>query len=203
MAGKSTASLADHSSNTEGGLHEWPIDRRESAWATVYERHAPAVFRAAFRVTANRPAAEEVTQALFLDVWHRPTTFDPTKGSLRPWLATIAHRRGVDWVRQETARRTRERQDFEAPTSNSPNVEETVMASMTAERIQLALHDLCDTESAPIRLAYFGHRTYRQVAEDLGLAEGTVKSRIRTGLHHLAQALRDPPVDPTENASAP
>jgi RNA polymerase sigma factor (sigma-70 family) len=60
---------------------------------------------------------------------------------------------------------------------------------LMAEQVRLELTRLSDDERTPIRLAYFEGRTYRQVARDLALPEGTVKSRIRSGLHHMAEAL--------------
>jgi len=140
------------------------------------------VFNVAMRVTGDRSAAEEVTQAVFLDVWRRPGRFDPTRGSLRSWLATVAHHRSIDWVREEAARRRRELGDFQTRVAHLPDLEDTVAAALGAERVRCALSDLCEPERTAIGLAYFGGRTYRQVAQDLGVPEGTVKSRIRTGL---------------------
>ena len=176
-------------------------DRRlggdEVALADAYQRHGSVVFNVAMRVTGDRSAAEEVTQAVFLDVWHRPERFDPTRGSLRSWLAMLAHHRSVDWVREEAARRRRELRDFETRVAHLPDLEDTVAATLGAERVRCALSDLCETERSAIGLAYFGGRTYRQVAQELGVPEGTVKSRIRTGLAHLATALHSETVNPS------
>ena len=176
-------------------------DRRlggdEAVLADIYQRHGSVVFNLAMRVTRDRSAAEEVTQAVFLDVWRRPERFDPTRGSLRSWLAMLAHHRSVDWVREEAARRRRELRCFETRVAHLPDLEDTVAATLGAERVRCALSDLCETERTAIGLAYFGGRTYRQVAQELGVPEGTVKSRIRTGLAHLATALRSETVNPS------
>ena len=176
-------------------------DRRsggdEAVLADVYQRHGSVVFDVATRVTGDRSAAEEVTQAVFLDVWGRPERFDPTRGSLRSWLAMLAHHRSVDWVREEAARRRRELREFETRVAHLPDLEDTVAATLGAERVRRALYDLCEAERTAIGLAYFGGRTYRQVAQELGVPEGTGKSRIRTGLAHLATALRSETVNPS------
>lgn len=161
----------------------------EAALAAAYKGHSSTVYSVALRVTRNRSAAEDVTQAVFLDLWHRPQRFDPARGSFRSWLATVAHHRSVDWVREDLARRARERRDFESPVVPSPDVEEAVAATLTAERVRRALAVLNENERTAICLAYFGGHTYRQVAADLGIAEGTIKSRIRSGLARLAQEI--------------
>jgi len=60
---------------------------------------------------------------------------------------------------------------------------------MTAEKVRVALAALPEHQRTPIRLAFLGGRTYRQVAEELGVAEGTIKSRIRFGLRHMANTM--------------
>ncbi|TDD70907.1 sigma-70 family RNA polymerase sigma factor, partial [Actinomadura rubrisoli] len=66
---------------------------------------APLVHGLARRVTGDAEAARDVTQEVFAGLWERPLAFDPERGSLRGWLATLAHRRAVDWVRRESRRR--------------------------------------------------------------------------------------------------
>lgn len=170
-------------------LHGSLLGGNEAALADVHARHSSAVFNVALRVTGNRSAAEEVTQTVFLDLWRRPQRFDPARGSLRSWLTTVGRFRSVDWVRQETARSSRERRSFGSTVTHVPGVEETIAATIGAEQVRRALDDLSEKERTAIGLAYFGDRSYRQVASELGLAEGTVKSRIRAGLRRLAAAL--------------
>lgn len=162
----------------------------EVSLAEHYRRHSSLVFGVAVRLTGDRRAAEEVTQAVFLDLWRRPERFDPTRGSLATWLATLAHHRSVDLLRQEAARKRREAKD---PTGIDrwPGVEETVAATLAAERVRRALDDLSEPERTAIILAFYGGRSYRQVASELGVAEGTIKSRIRSGLQRLARALHE------------
>ncbi|MGI8984910.1 MAG: sigma-70 family RNA polymerase sigma factor [Acidimicrobiales bacterium] len=162
--------------------------------AEVYARHCSSVFNVALRVTGELPAAEEVTQDVFLDLWRRPERFDPARGALGPWLATVAHHRSVDHVRGASARRRREQRDVDAGSGHVHSVDEIVAAALGAERVRAALAELDEKERSAIVLAYFGGRTYREVAADLGVAEGTIKSRIRTGLRHLADNLRVEPV---------
>jgi RNA polymerase sigma factor (sigma-70 family) len=159
------------------------------ALAVLHDEYSSVVFAVAFRVTSDRAAAEDITQTVFLGLWRQPDRYDPARGSLRSWLATVAHHQAVDWLRLEESHRRRNRLHALEATVRAPDVEETVHAAMTAETVRVALAALPEHQRTPIRLAFLGGRTYRQVAEELGVAEGTIKSRIRFGLRHMANTM--------------
>jgi len=177
------------SAEWELGLRRRLLARQHQAFADLYDQYAAVVFGVAMRVTCNRQAAEDVSQAVFLEAWEHPDHFDAARGSWRSWLATLAHHGGVDWVRRELAGRARDGSQADLGLERVPDVGEAMESLLTAESVRLELTKLSDDERTPIRLAYFEGRTYRQVARDLALPEGTVKSRIRSGLHHMAEAL--------------
>jgi RNA polymerase sigma factor (sigma-70 family) len=160
----------------------------EAALGEVYDQFASFVYGLALRVIGDPRAAEDVSQDVFVTVWERPEAFDPERGSLRTWLGTLAHRRAVDYVRREEARRRRTERDA-ARRVSVPDVEEVAVALVTAERVREALELLPEEQRQAIQLAYFGGKTYRQVAEVLGIPEGTAKSRLRLGLRRIADAL--------------
>lgn len=160
----------------------------DAALREVYEQFASFVYGLAVRVIGDVRAAEDVSQDVFVAFWERPGAFDPERGSLRTWLGTLTHRRAVDHVRREEARRRRtEREASRAVVS--PDVEEMATALLAAERVRAALDLLPDAQRRAIQLAYFGGKTYRQVAEVLDIPEGTAKSRLRLGLRRIAEAL--------------
>jgi RNA polymerase sigma-70 factor (ECF subfamily) len=178
-----------------GRVDEWERDLRErliagdeSAVADLYDQFSSFVFGLARRVTGDRTAAEDVTQDVFVACWERPEVFDPERGRLRTFLGTLAHRRAVDWVRREEARWRRAAREA-ALVVRVPDVEEMVSALATAERVRAEVERLPLEQAAAIRLAYFGGKTYRQVAIELGIPEGTAKSRLRLGLRRIAVAL--------------
>lgn len=160
----------------------------EAALGEVYEQYASFVYGLALGVLGDARAAEDVSQDVFVSVWERPEAFDPDRGSLRTWLGTLAHRRAVDHVRREEARRRRAIKDAARP-ETTPDVEEMAVALVTAERVRAALDTLPDVQRRAIQLAYFGGKTYRQVAEVLEIPEGTAKSRLRLGLRRIAHTL--------------
>ena len=164
---------------------------RDDALAEVYRRHAGAVFGLARRLLGATTAAEEITQEIFLRLWNAPERFDVERGTLRSFLLAQTHSRSVDLLRSDGARRLREERDARSTAESGYDVEHEVWDMATAEHVRRALAAIPDTERAPIELAYFGGYSYRQVAELLGQPEGTVKSRIRSGLRRLRGELVD------------
>jgi RNA polymerase sigma-70 factor (ECF subfamily) len=160
------------------------------AFETVYDRVAPAVFGLIRRVLPDTAQAEEVAQEALLEVWRSAGRFDPARGSAMAWIMTIAHGRAVDRVRSERA--AAEREARAASTSAPPpgdEVAEAVEASLEAERVRHCLDGLTGTQRESITLAYYSGLSYPQVASALGVALGTVKTRIRDGLKRLRDCL--------------
>ncbi len=168
----------------------------EEALAEVYARHSGAVNGLARRILRDETLAEEITQEVFLRLWNNPEKFDAERGSLRSFLLAHTHGRSVDLIRSESARRTREDNEARMAPEATTNVEEQVLQSALAGEVKEALASLSEGERKAIELAYFGGHTYREVAEVLGEPEGTVKSRIRSGLKRLKVALSSAGLEP-------
>ena len=161
----------------------------QRALEELYERHGAALYGLARRVLVDADRAEEVVQEVFLRLWNEPERFEPARGALRSFLYRQVHSRSVERIRSEEARRRREeRHDREALPSDY-DVEAEAWQLIRSELVKDALARLSEGEREAITLAYFGGRTYREVAEQLDLPEGTVKSRIRLGLNKLASEL--------------
>lgn len=162
---------------------------QQEALAEAYRRHSGAVHGLARRILRDQTLSEEVTQEVFLRLWNRPEKFDPGRGSLRSFLLAHTHGRSVDLIRAESARRTREDNEARLTAEAGRNLEEEVWDMALAEHVRGALSSLAEGEREAIELAYFGGHTYREVARLLGEPEGTIKSRIRSGLRRLRLAL--------------
>ena len=156
-----------------------------AALAEIYRRHAGAVFGLARRLLVEPALAEEIVQEVFLRLWHDPARFDPERGTMRSFLLTQTHGRAVDALRADVARRGREDRDARRTASAGPDIEREVWDLTTAEHVRESLAALPTEEREAIELAYWGGYTYREVAVRLDAPEGTVKSRIRTGLRRL------------------
>ncbi|TYK49527.1 sigma-70 family RNA polymerase sigma factor [Actinomadura decatromicini] len=161
----------------------------DGALQHAYDHFSSLVHGLALRVTRSREAAEEITQDVFVHLWENPYAFDPGRGTLRTWLAMLAHRRAVDWVRREE----RQRRLLDAVERTEPAVPilDVIIADETGVRVRHAVAALPQRLREAVELAYYRGRTYRQAAIELGLPEGTVKSRIRSGLRTIADALAE------------
>jgi RNA polymerase sigma-70 factor, ECF subfamily len=157
----------------------------EDALAEAYRRHAGAVFALARRLLADRTLAEEIVQEVFLRLWNDPDRFDPDRGSLRSYLLAQCHGRSVDLIRSESSRRRREEKELTLAAEAGYDLEHEVWDIAVADRVKATLQTLPEGEREAILLAYFGGHTYREVADLLGTPEGTVKSRIRSGLKKM------------------
>jgi len=164
---------------------------RDDALAEAFRRHAGAVYALARRVLGDGTSAEEVVQEVFLRLWNAPDRFDPDRGSLRSFLLAQAHGRAVDLVRADTSRRRREEHQVLASAEAGYDIEHEVLDLAVAEHVKRAVNSLPVDERKAIELAYFGGHTYREVAVLLHEPEGTIKSRIRSGLRRMRVALAE------------
>jgi RNA polymerase sigma-70 factor (ECF subfamily) len=159
------------------------------ALAEAFRRHSGAVYALSRRLLSNSAQADEVVQEVFLRLWNTPERFEPSRGSLRSYLLAHAHGRSIDLLRSDTARRKRENRDAERETAGNYDLELEVGDVIVAEQVREAVATLDAEEREAIEMAYFGGHTYREVAALLGQPEGTVKSRIRTGMNRLRSSL--------------
>jgi len=165
------------------------------AFAEAYRRHAGAVFALAQRMLWERSLAEELVQEIFLRLWEHPDRFEQARGSLRSFLLMDAHGRCVDRIRTDTRRRQREERSARAEMVADYDLDLEAYDLEVADQVREVLATLSEAERRAIELAYFGGHTYREVARILDQPEGTIKSRIRTGLMRLRRQLLDRGID--------
>ena len=167
------------------------LARDEGALREVIDAYGAAVYGMARRVVAEPTLAEEVAQDVFLALWRRPGAFDPSRGTIQAFLLGITRNKAVDMVRrEESLRRTKTALLAETEaTSAEPVASEQMMEIDRREEIKEALSELSPVQREAIVLAYFGGRTYREVASELGIPEGTAKTRLRDGLIRLRELL--------------
>lgn len=161
------------------------------AFRELYRRHANAVRGRALQVLGDRSLAEGVVQEVFLRIWQHPESFDPSRGSVRVYAVMLSHSRAIEQRRSASARRRREERcapDSEQRTAEA-SLEAEVEALVIAEQLHGAVSRLSDIERSAIEAAYFDGHSYADVAKLLGHPEGTVKTRIRSGLGHLRASM--------------
>jgi RNA polymerase sigma-70 factor, ECF subfamily len=161
----------------------------QQAFAGLYDHLAPLVHGIVLKVVRDPSQSEEVTQEVFVELWRLAPRYEPSKGTVRTWAATVAHRRAVDRVRSEQAARNRQDREANKRVVEVDTVAESVEVSLDQARVRRALSNLTPTQREAVELAYFGGHTYREVAVLLNVAEGTLKSRIRDGMIRLRDEL--------------
>ena len=159
-----------------------------AAFGHLYDALSPVVHGIAWRVLRDPDHAADVTQEVMLEVWREAPRYDRERGTALAWVATTAHRRAVDRLRSFRAQPTRDDEDATTAYRADDAVAE---AEDRAEKdlVDDCLSTLTDVQRAAVMLAYFGGRTYLEVADELGAALPTVKSRIRDGLKRLRTCL--------------
>ncbi len=175
-------------SAAERSLAERLCAGEEHALTELYDTYSAFVFGLALRVIGDRCAAEDITQEVFVGLWTQPDRFDPARGSFRAFLGTLTHRRSVDLIRSEESRKKREDKTSAEPVF-ATEVADDAVRSVGAQTVRAAVASLPASQRDALELAYFDGHTYRQVAERLGIPEGTAKSRLRSGLHRVADLL--------------
>ena len=172
-------------------LVERLVARDEEALREAITTYGGMVFGMAKRIVNDPNLAEEVAQDTFLSLWRRPGAFDSQKGGLGAFLVGVARNKSVDLVRrEESVRRRRDSLAAEVEARTMVDSSEDGLGSVDdREQVKDALAQLSDMQREAIVLAYFGGRTYREVAVELGVPEGTAKTRLRDGLLRLRQVL--------------
>jgi len=168
----------------------------EAALREVYREHVAAVNGLALRVLSNEALAEEVVQDVFVRLWEQPERFDSERGRLRAFLLSMTHSRAVERVRAEESLRRRHAAAEREPVERANDPARVAEDRDVEHSVRAALAELPESQRIPIEMAYFDGMSYREVALEMGEAEGTVKYRIRMGMQKLRAALRATGVTP-------
>ncbi|HET8746407.1 MAG TPA: sigma-70 family RNA polymerase sigma factor [Ramlibacter sp.] len=156
----------------------------------LYDRAHRVVFTLAVRITCSRETAEEVTLDVFHDVWRRAQGYDAANGTVLGWIMNQARSRAIDRVRfEQRQKRLDPRAGSALPAEEAADTRDAVELLQQREVLQRAVGELNPAEREALEAAFFSGLTYAEAALHLQQPLGTVKTRIRSALHKLREAL--------------
>src|ERR671920_50538 len=156
------------------------------AFATLYDRHSRAAFSLAYRMMGERQASEDLTQDAFLKVWRGASSYRAERGSVRTWILSIVHNRGIDQLRSHASqRRTQDKIEASAPRSQPSEAFAETWRNSRRDQVREAMNTLPPEQLKILELAYFSGYTHVEISELLRLPLGTVKGRMRLGLKKI------------------
>jgi RNA polymerase sigma-70 factor (ECF subfamily) len=177
------------SSRSDEDLLELVAERRdEEAFGELYGRYGRAVYAVVVRLIGDRARSEDVAQQAFINVWRAASGYRRERGPATGWLFAIARNAAVDALR---AREAPSRWEIPDQPDDGPGPDERASAAEDAFRVHAAVDGLPDHEREVIELAYFDGLSQSEVAARLGAPLGTVKTRTRRALAHLANRLAE------------
>lgn len=157
----------------------------ESAMAMVFDRYSKVVYSVSLRVLRDPAGAEDVLQEIFMQIWRKPESFLPTRGSLGGWLAVVSRNRSIDVIRRRKPQDSVEDIVLASPFNLAEDSERTIMM----QRARAAILLIAPEQRKVVEMAFFDGLTHAEIAELTGDPLGTVKTRIRTGLLALRKAM--------------
>jgi RNA polymerase sigma-70 factor, ECF subfamily len=185
VAANEEAEVPGRVAPTDGELIQRVAGGDAGAFELLYRRYARPVFGLALRRLGDRMRAEDAVQETFAALWRSARTYRPERGPGAPWLYAVARNAIVD--------RARHRSDTPTEVPEAASLElgpdDRAEASFVSWRVHRALEGLPQSERDVIELAYWGGLSQSEVAQFLGIPLGTVKTRTRAGLGHLAAML--------------
>lgn len=165
--------------------------RDRTALRQVYEMTSAKLFGICLRISADRAAAEDILQDVYLKIWNRAEGFDASRASPITWLCTIARNTAIDW-RRVNVRSGFVGQDAAIDVPDGQlGVDMLIEQDQLSARVHECLDQLDDKQNSSIRSAFFGGLTYAELADRMKVPEGTMKSWIRRGMQRLKECIGD------------
>ena len=162
----------------------------QSALGELYDRHGRLIYSLALRVLRDQGDAEDVVQEVFLQAWREAARFDLTRGNVVAWLVMVTRSRSIDRLRRRQARpQLAAKSEPDGRVDESPRVDVQMEWQSRAAEVRRALETLPLLQRVAVELAFFEGLTHAEIAEQLEVPLGTVKTRVRQGLLKMRDCL--------------
>jgi RNA polymerase sigma-70 factor (ECF subfamily) len=176
-----------------------------AALGEIYDRYSRLVFSLAVHIVSDSGLAEEITQDVFVQVWHKANTYHPDLGKVSSWLTRVARNRAIDMLRRLKVRPEGHQAEPETDShsddgvvleelekdAGAESVEDVVEFNQQRMRLLRVLANLPEEQRQVLALAYFQGLTQQEIALTLNAPLGTVKTRIRMGLQKMRALLAE------------
>ena len=154
------------------------------AFSNIFKYFAPRLKSYFVKIGCSETQAEEIIQEVMIAVWTKSNTYDREKSSVSTWIYTIAKNKRIDKIRKEKKHNTVESDEsLEIPVPSKQ--EQQILSTEVSEKIRYSLKFLPNEQAELLKLSYFYEKTHSDIAKDLSLPLGTVKSRIRLALSKM------------------
>lgn len=163
-------------------------DGDRAAFASLFAHFAPRVKAYMMRLGSDATSAEELAQEALATVWRKSSQYDPSKAAASTWIFTIARNLRIDAFRREKRPELDPEDPALVPDAPAP-ADDLVIAGQQAEHIRAALLELPEEQRQVVRMSFYDDRSHSEIAAELGLPIGTVKSRIRLAFQRLRESL--------------
>jgi RNA polymerase sigma-70 factor, ECF subfamily len=163
-----------------------------TALGILYDRYGTAVYRLALKILANTTEAEDLTQEVFLAFWRGVDKYDAERGTLIVFLLTITRSRALNRLKQQSSQQNLSQRvgTYRPSPQRNPGMDAVSLTELQ-ERMSSALQELPDNQKQVLEMGYYQGKSQSEIAQELNLPLGTIKTRSRQGLLKLRQFLKD------------
>jgi RNA polymerase sigma-70 factor (ECF subfamily) len=178
---------ADSTAASPGFAHllQAIVERRDqTSFAALFDHYAPRVKAYLRRLGATDGMAEDITQEVMLTVWRKAESYDSKKAGVGTWIFTIARNLRIDTLRRER-RPMLDADDPRFAADPAPGPDEEVETARQEQKVRAAIHSLPQEQSRVVTMAFFEGKSHGEIAAQLALPLGTVKSRLRLAFRRV------------------
>ncbi len=189
-----TCTARNPAAPTADELKKWlqaiAADSDREAFISLFKFFAPRLLSFLMRPGLARSAAEDVMQETMISVWRKAALYDAQHAEVATWIFTIARNLRIDRLRHDERAADHIKNSFEEEDVSS-SAEEALLAEERDARVRSALNGLTQEQAAVLRLSFFAEKPHAEIAQELGIPLGTVKSRVRLAMARLRVLLED------------